>query len=48
MEKQAAALEGIHQSLALFFYKMYEEDCAEEVNKFMESPNAEVVMKDAR
>lgn len=44
-EDIAASLQGILQVLMMWYSKMYEEDCAEEINRFMESPNAEVVMK---
>ena len=44
-ENIAASLQGIHETLMMWFTRMYDEDCAEEINKFMESPNAEVVMK---
>ena len=46
-ESIAASLQGIQRALEMWYFKMYEEDCAEEINKFMESPNAEVVMKES-
>lgn len=32
-EQIAAELRGIHETLAMFFYKMYEENCLEQIEE---------------